>query len=70
MIKKNQFALIFLTIVTMLAVWYIKSPVASDKNDNPDNTTPVITDEEERNLKGDPLEARNKVLAQLQANVD
>ena len=52
MIKKNQFALIFLTIVTMLAVWYIKSPVASDKNNDnnndSDNTTPVITDEEER----------------------
>lgn len=29
MIKKNQFALIFLTIVTMLAVWYIKTPVES-----------------------------------------
>ena len=48
MITKNQFALIFLTIVTMLAVWYIKSPVASDKDENPDNSTPVITDEEER----------------------
>ena len=53
MIKKNQFALIFLTVVTMLAVWYIKSPVSADKNNNNDNkdnenTTPVITDEEER----------------------
>ena len=46
--KKNQIALLCLTAVVMLAVWYIKSPVASDKNDNPDNTTPVITDEEER----------------------
>lgn len=27
MIKKNQFALIFLTVVAMLAVWYIKSPI-------------------------------------------
>lgn len=52
MIKKNQFALIFLTIVTMLAVWYIKSPTTTDKDDNNpnnnENTTPVITDEEER----------------------
>ena len=51
MIKKNQFALIFLTVVTMLAVWYIKSPVNADKNDdvpNDENTAPVITDEEER----------------------
>lgn len=49
MIKKNQFALIFLTIVTMLAVWYIKSPVAADKEN--ENTTPVITDEEEGRLE-------------------
>ena len=27
MIKKNQFVLIFLTIVTILAVWYIKTPL-------------------------------------------
>lgn len=32
MIKKNQFALIFLTIVTMLAVWYIKTPVGAESD--------------------------------------
>lgn len=49
MIKKNQFALIFLTIVTMLAVWYIKSPVSADKQD--EDTTPVITDDDTGRLK-------------------
>lgn len=40
MIKKNQFVLIFLTIVTILAVWYIKTPLdaetSGDINDNED----------------------------------
>lgn len=49
MIKKNQFALIFLTIVTMLAVWYIKSPVAADKEN--EDTTPVISEEEDGRLE-------------------
>lgn len=49
MIKKNQFALIFLTIVTMLAVWYIKSPVSADKDDMP--TTGVVENEETGRLE-------------------
>lgn len=34
MIKKNQFALIFLTIVTMLAVWYVKAPISANGDNN------------------------------------
>jgi hypothetical protein len=49
MIKKNQFALIFLTIVTMLAVWYIKAPVSADKNNS--NTTEVIESEDTGRLE-------------------
>lgn len=30
--KKNQLALIFLTLVVMLAVWYIKSPLSARKD--------------------------------------
>ena len=42
MIKKNQFALIFLTIVTMLAVWYVKAPIsAKNENNEPASTTPT-----------------------------
>ena len=36
--KKNQFALIFLTVITMLAVWYLKSPTKNSGGDD----TPVI----------------------------
>ena len=32
MLKKNQFVLIFLTIVTILAVWYIKTPTTAQTN--------------------------------------
>lgn len=42
--KKNQLALIFLTLVVMLAVWYIKSPLSVKKDNKPndDNTTTVV----------------------------
>lgn len=36
MIKKSQFALVFLTICAMLAVWFIKSPITAS-TDNPDD---------------------------------
>jgi len=78
--KKNQFALIFLTVITMLAVWYLKSPTKN--NDNPDDT-PVInvnnvtgrTDElssmrqvvrDERNLK---LASLNDIIADESATL-
>ena len=42
--KKNQFALIFLTLVVMLAVWYIKSPLNKvDKGNNNPTDAPVIS---------------------------
>lgn len=47
MIKKNQFVLIFLTIVTILAVWYIKTPTTAqtnnELNDNVDETISETT---------------------------
>lgn len=33
--KKNQLALIFLTLITMLAVWYFKTPTASNEEEDP-----------------------------------
>jgi hypothetical protein len=33
--KKNQIALIFLTVITMLAVWLVKSPLLKAKTDSP-----------------------------------
>lgn len=47
MIKKNQFVLIFLTIVTILAVWYIKTPTTAQTNNeltnNPDEVVSETT---------------------------
>ena len=47
MIKKNQFFLIFLTIVTILAVWYIKTPTTAQTNNeltnNPDEVVSETT---------------------------
>ncbi|HHU24840.1 MAG: hypothetical protein PHG08_07115 [Bacilli bacterium] len=43
MIKKNQLALIFLTVVTMLAVWYIRTPIDKDQ-DNDDLVSGKITE--------------------------
>lgn len=43
MIKKNQFVLIFLTIVTILAVWYIKTPL--DAETSGDISDDVINEE-------------------------
>ena len=39
MIKKNQFALVFLTLVTMLAVWYVKTPTVAEKEET---NVPVV----------------------------
>lgn len=38
MIKKNQFVLIFLTIVTILAVWYIKTPLDAETSGGVDDS--------------------------------
>lgn len=35
--KKRQFALIFMTLVIMLAVWYVKSPLNASKNKENDS---------------------------------
>lgn len=40
--KKNQFALIFLTLVVMLAVWYIKSPLNKVDKDNNNPTDALV----------------------------
>lgn len=36
--KKNQIALLFLTLIVMLAVWYIKSPLSESGNDQTVNS--------------------------------
>lgn len=41
LLKKNQLALILLTLVMMLTVYYIKDPFAKDKDDDGDKTGQV-----------------------------
>lgn len=52
--KKNHFVLIFLTIVTILAVWYIKTPSTAQTNND-------ISQEEETLAETSRLEAFEKM---------
>ena len=45
MIKKNQFVLIFLTIVTILAVWYIKTPLDAETSGDVNNNDDMVMEE-------------------------
>ncbi|MCI6716645.1 MAG: SpoIIIAH-like family protein [Bacilli bacterium] len=70
--KKNQLALIFLTLVVMLAVWYIKSPLSAKKDAKPndDNTTTVVASsrlESIRNMREAVTEERNASVVALDA---
>lgn len=74
--KKNQFALIFLTVVTMLAVWYIKSPLEASNNstnDQPASTTRLqaITDMREalRNERLIEVNSFNQIIASSETSV-
>lgn len=40
--KKNQVALIFLTLVVMLAVWFVKSPLSSEEEVNTNTIDTII----------------------------
>lgn len=58
--KKNQIALIFLTLITMLAVWYFKSPT-STKDETP---TIVVSNQ---NVKSEKLNAMRDAIRQERA---
>lgn len=64
--KKNQLALIFLTLVVMLAVWYVKTPLAKKLNSDDGDVTPTA-------LVSSRLEAitsmRNTVIDERSADV-
>ncbi len=57
MIKKNQFVLIFLTIVTILAVWYIKTPLdaetSGDVDDDVVEETVSVFSEQRDNIRNE-----------------
>ena len=39
--KKNHLALIFLTVITIISVWYLKSPLNNKNNDNNTDDLPA-----------------------------
>ena len=46
--KRNQLALVFLTVLTMLAVWYFKTPSASPNDDDGSIIVSTVTTEKEK----------------------
>ncbi len=65
MIKKSQFALVFLTICAMLAVWFIKSPINASTDDPKDDVVDTTTGRLSgiQDLIDAKSEVRNKTIA-------
>lgn len=77
MIKKNQFVLIFLTIVTILAVWYIKTPLDAETNGEPQDdivseTVSVFNEYREtiRNERSIQTAKYDEVIASSEASIE
>ena len=75
--KKNQLALVFLTLITMLAVWYFKSPNSTEDevptiivtNTNTRNEKLASMREAIRNERNETLKSLNDVLADENATL-
>ncbi len=75
--KKNQLALVFLTLITMLAVWYFKSPNSTKDevptiivtNTNTRNEKLASMREAIRNERNETLKSLNDVLADENATL-
>lgn len=75
--KKNQLALVFLTLITMLAVWYFKSPNSTNDevptiivtNTNTKNEKLASMRDAIRNERNETLKALNNVLADENASL-
>lgn len=69
--KKNQIALIFLTLIVMLAVWYIKTPVSNDEgaNNNFNDGSLIVSSRIEAisDMRDSVLDSRNEMVASLDA---
>lgn len=68
--KKNQIALIFLTLIVMLAVWYVKTPLSSDKDNNDNYTGSVVVSsrlDAISNMRDLVTSTRNETVANLDA---
>ena len=75
--KKNQLALVFLTLITMLAVWYFKSPNSTKEevptiivtNTNTRNEKLTSMREAIRNERNETIKSLNDVLADENATL-
>lgn len=75
--KKNQLALVFLTLITMLAVWYFKSPNSTEDevptiivtNTNTRNEKLASMREAIRKERNETLKSLNDVLADENATI-
>ena len=75
--KKNQLALLFLTLITMLAVWYFKSPNSTDDevptiivtNTNTKNEQLASLREAVRKERNETIKSLNDVLADENATL-
>ena len=76
--KKNQVALIFLTVITMLAVWYFKTPTAANTDEEPNiivSTTNTDSKKFEamreaiREERSKAIEALNDIIADENASL-
>lgn len=65
MIKKSQFALVFLTVCAMLAVWFIKSPISASTDEPNDDVIDTNTGRLSgiQDLIDAKSESRNKTIA-------
>ena len=69
MIKKSQFALVFLTVCAMLAVWFIKSPISASTEQPNDDIIDTNTGRLSgiQNLIDAKSESRNKTISSYNA---
>ncbi len=69
MIKKSQFALVFLTVCAMLAVWFIKSPISASTEQPNDDIIDTNTGRLSgiQNLIDAKSESRNKTISTYNA---
>ena len=68
--KKNQLTLIFLTLIVILAVWYIKTPkISNEDSSNGDSLTVPTSGRLDviENLRDAVSDERNKTVASLDA---
>lgn len=63
--KKNQLALIFLTLITMLAVWYFKAPGSTKEEEPTINVSTTMKNESLENMREVIRKERSETITTL-----